>query len=267
MQIWGFRKCREEADNSGLLTAESFLKIVKIRRLGLITACIALIMLAALVMFSVLYSQNVEWADIKTHEIQEFVLSADECVEYSMDMTEGDCVKSTLVMPSKVFTLETDVGGTAQQSVYYIYLDAEGDEGIFRFEGDMSQEVSDWLTAWENVSDQTPAPVEIFGLRGELSIIATDGDMQRIAEKYDGKSYIDVGAHLVVREVEIPGAAEAIAAQENAKKEFEENRQGYLAGIYMVIVLLALVIAAIGEGVHIYGKARRAFMAEIELED
>ena len=70
-----------------------------------------------------------------------------------------------------------------------------------------------------------------------------------------------------MREVEIPGAAEAIAAQENAKKEFEENRQGYLAGIYMVIVLLALVIAAIGEGVHIYGKARRAFMAEIELED
>ena len=135
MQIWGFRKCREEADNSGLLTAESFLKIVKIRRLGLMIACIALIMLAALVMFSVLYSQNVEWADIQTHEIQEFVLSADECVEYSMDMTEGDCVKSTLVMPSKVFTLETDVGGTAQQSVYYIYLDAEGDEGIFRFEG------------------------------------------------------------------------------------------------------------------------------------
>ena len=267
MQLWGFKKCREEAVNGGFLAADSYIKIVKIRRLGLITACAALIMLAALVMFCVLHSEEAQWDDIQTHEIQEFVLSADDCIEYSMDMNDGDCVKSTIVMPSKAFTLETDVGGNAQQSVYYVFLDPEGREGIFCFENDMSQEVSDWLAAWENVADETPEPVEIFGLRGELSIIATDAETRRIAEDYDGKSYIDVGAHLVVREVEIPGAVEALARQEEEQRNFEEQRQSYLVGIYTVIVLLAVTIAAIGEGVRIYGKARLAFMTEIEPED
>lgn len=263
MHLWSYERCREAAGNAAPRAAEAFARIAQIRR-GLICVSAALaVLLALLIALTVMHGGEKTWDEVATHETREFALTADDCVEYSIDMTEGDYVKSMLVMPSKSFTLETDADGERREETYYVFLDNSGAEGIFRFADGLSEPVQEWLNAWENIDDETPEPVEIFGVRGVMSVSAADDGMQRLAADYDGRSFIDAGSVTVAREVPIDGAEEEVLRLEEEKERYEARRQRCFTGMCVVFALFAAAAAAAFIGRRMYDNARRAFMAEI----
>ena len=260
MQLWDFVKCRAAAEENSAVSADGFVRIKKSRRALMTAAAICIILLAVLVTLSVMHSQKKEWDEVATHEIDRFELTAGECVEYSMDMTEGEYGKSLLVMPFRSIAINSADGNT---DVYYVYLDNSSAEGIFHFDGELSADVQNWLDEWENDPASPPEPVEIIGKRGVMNISGSN----TAAAEYDGKSYIEAGQLIIENEVPIEGAEEELARIEAEKKDFEERREGLFTGMCVVLGLLIAVIAAVIAIKHMYDRARRAFMAEMEAQD
>jgi len=256
MQLWNFEKCKEMAAENSATGSEGFLRISRLRMARICTAAVLAVVLVAIVVLAVMHSEEKEWDEVKTHELKQFVITAEDCVEYDMDMTEGEYVKDELVMPVKSFTI-------GDQGKYYVYLDNSGNEGIFHFADEMSAEVEAWLGAWEKLTDEMPEPVVITGAREVLSI---SGDAEALAE-YDGRSYIEAGEIVVERDVPIEGAEEELARVEAEKKRFEERREELFAVMCVVLVLFAVVLAAQIIERYFYDRARRAFMAEISEQD
>lgn len=260
MQLWNFAQCRSMAEENGSATSDGFVKIKKIRMALAAAAAVCVVLLALLVVLTVMHSRKMEWDEIATHEMGQYELTAEDCVEYSMDMTEGEYVKSLLVMPFKSISID---GGDGNVEMYYVYLDNSSAEGIFHFEGELSADVQQWLTEWNNDPSTPPEPVEIFGRRGVMNI---SGDNELAAE-YDGRSYIEVGKVMVECEVPIEGAEEELARVEAEKNDYEERQETLFTGMCVVFALLIAFIAAGIVGKRMYDRARRAFMAEMDAQD
>ena len=259
MQLWNFSKCRDMAVKAECGESAEFVRVSRTRGLLIGLTIVMAILLAALVALIVLHSEEREWPEVVTHEVSEKLLTIEDCTEYRLDMTDGDFVRASLVMPYKSFVLETGDDGAKSQDTYYVFLDSEGDEGIFHYPDGLSEPVQAWLDGWESIEDAIPEPVEIFGLRGELSIGA-DGELA----DYDGKSYIEAGEHLLEVSIPIEGAEEEKARIEADRKSFEARRQNLLYGIYGALAAFAAALAAVLAVNHLYNRARRALMADIE---
>lgn len=262
MQLWNFAKCLQMAEETDSKTSDVYKKICCARKLCIaaLAACVAL--LAALAVLTVMHSENREWEEIQTHEVKMFELSADECVEYSMDMDDGEYVIGEMVMPSKTFSITAD----GVKETYYVYLNNNGEEGIIRFTDDVSSEVKAWLEGWENVTDTMPEPVEVMGRRGTMSISGT-GELKALADEYNGKSFIEADGHVIEHEVPIEGAEELVAQQDIKKKEFESRRESLFAVMCVLFGAFVAGIAAFIFSKRLYIKAVKAFMAENSAED
>jgi len=260
MQLWDFAKCRSVAEENGSATSDGFVKIKKMRTALIAAAAVCVVLLAVLVVLTVMHSQKMEWDEVATHETAEYTLTAEDCVEYSMDMTEGEYVKSLLVMPFKYISIDS---GDGNVDMYYVYLDNSGAEGIFHFDGELSGDVQKWLDEWKNDPVTQPEPVEIFGRRGVMSISGDD----ELAAAYDGRSYIEAGEFMVEHEVPIEGAEDEVARIEAEKNDYEARQKTLFTGM---CVVFGLMLAFIASGIVVkkmYDRARRAFMAEMDAQD
>lgn len=262
MQLWNFAKCSQIAEETDAKASDGYIRICKMRMARIIAAAVCICLLAALAVITVMHSQQREWEEVTTHEKVQIELSADDCVQYSMEMTEGEYVISQPVMPFKSFTINAD----GEQDTYYVFLDNSGAEGIFHFEGDMDPEVEAWLDGWQNMVDEVPEPVEIIGKRGVMSISDSE-ETKELAENYNGKSYIELGNYSIEREVEIEGAADKMAQIESEKEEFEARRTNLFTVMCVLFGLFVAVVAAMIVAKQLYDRAVKAFMAENEADN
>ena len=262
MQLWSFAKCSQTAEETDSKKSDAYKKICRARKLRIAALAACVVLLAALAALTVMHSETRQWEEIKTHEIKTFELTAEECVDYSIDMEDGEYVIGEMVMPSKSFTINSD----GVKETYYVYLNNDGEEGIVRFVGDVAPEVKKWLEGWENVADTMPEPVEVMGRRGIMDISGT-GEHKALADEYNGKSFIEADGYKIEREVPIEGAEEMLAQQETDKNDFEARRESLFTLMCVLFGVFIAGIAAFILGKHQYIKAVRAFMAENEAED